>query len=282
MNGSVAQIVALTSYANVILQGNTEVHYNYDNSTAKYCQKIHFVDWIQTKKFMGIIKSKNHVEVNLADGFDSWIQFLKDNKVEHLCLHYFISGKMNIPDRQSSGFVGGGGRWLIEAKHGRHSDYWEARWSVTNQKASDKRIWTVTYGRVSSNYKVPTQKYYGLDIVYADLKNAITACKEFAKKHNIDFFYKCFVTASDCLTTDNFTSDSIYHKDIIPIDYYSSEAKRILFACQPAWVFGGMGSWNDLHFDGEEQNLYNRISDELYRTICNAICRSTNTIIKEN
>ena len=42
-------------------------------------------------------------------------------------------------------------------------------------------------------------------------------------------------------------------------------AAQLLGAAQSAWVFGGMGSWNDLGFEGEDQALYDRLSEELYR-----------------
>ncbi len=46
---------------------------------------------------------------------------------------------------------------------------------------------------------------------------------------------------------------------------------------QKAWVFGGMGSWNDLWFEGEAQGEYDRVSDRLFQTVNEAIRAAANT-----
>jgi hypothetical protein len=58
-------------------------------------------------------------------------------------------GTQNVPDRMLAGFVGGGGRWLIEAVNPPGSDDWPARWEVGDRTRADRKIWRVTYGRVS-------------------------------------------------------------------------------------------------------------------------------------
>jgi hypothetical protein len=50
----------------------------------------------------------------------------------------------------------------------------------------------------------------------------------------------------------------------------------MLDAAQSAWVFGGMGSWNDMSFDGEEQREYEEVSEQLFTAVNNAICVATN------
>jgi hypothetical protein len=42
------------------------------------------------------------------------------------------------------------------------------------------------------------------------------------------------------------------------------------------WVFGGMGSWNDLNFDPESENdRYNMLTSELYSAMTDAIQKAT-------
>jgi hypothetical protein len=55
------------------------------------------------------------------------------------------------------------------------------------------------------------------------------------------------------------------------------EAKQLLGAVQAAWVFGGMGSWNDLGFDGDDQQEYDKLSIELFLLLNQAICSAINT-----
>ena len=49
------------------------------------------------------------------------------------------------------------------------------------------------------------------------------------------------------------------------------EARQLLGAVLAGWVFGGMGSWNDLGFDGEDQEEYTELSDELFTLLNQAI-----------
>ena len=55
------------------------------------------------------------------------------------------------------------------------------------------------------------------------------------------------------------------------------DARQILGAAQAAWVFGGMGSWNDLGFEGHAQDEYTALSDELFSLLNQAICEAANS-----
>jgi hypothetical protein len=55
------------------------------------------------------------------------------------------------------------------------------------------------------------------------------------------------------------------------------EAKQLLASAQAAWVFGGMGSWNDLGFDGSDQQEYTALSDELFLLLNQALGVTVNT-----
>jgi hypothetical protein len=51
----------------------------------------------------------------------------------------------------------------MEAIYENHSNYWVNRWEVTNQNASDNKIWTVNYGMTvkkqhRSNLQLDNQK----------------------------------------------------------------------------------------------------------------------------
>ena len=69
----------------------------------------------------------------------------------------------------------------------------------------------------------------------------------------------------------------------MPTDYivsanYSIAARQLLLASSSAWVFGGMGSWNDLSFEKEEDNQhYETLSTALYNAINRGILAATNS-----
>jgi predicted butyrate kinase (DUF1464 family) len=53
-------------------------------------------------------------------------------------------------------------------------------------------------------------------------------------------------------------------------------ARQLVFSAGSAWVFGGMGSWNDVVFDKDEDNeTYERLSEQLYTRINEAIIAGT-------
>jgi hypothetical protein len=89
-------------------------------------------------------------------------------------------------------------------------------------------------------------------------------------------FADCFGKAIESLTGTDDPKHG-YHRNLAPIGLLSDQAARTLDACQASWVFGGMGSWNDLGFDGEDQRLYERGSERLFRAINAAIAAATNT-----
>ena len=67
-----------------------------------------------------------------------------------------------------------------------------------------------------------------------------------------------------------------YHKDLIPDGAASGLATCLLDACQSAWVFGGMGSWNDMSFEGVDPTEYDRVSEQLFSTLNETIQTAAN------
>jgi hypothetical protein len=58
---------------------------------------------------------------------------------------------------------------------------------------------------------------------------------------------------------------------------YSREARQLLSACERAWVFGGMGSWNDLGFrEGDLQRRYDQVTPSLYEAVVGGIAAAVN------
>jgi len=277
MNGTVAQIVAITSYANAKLEDNSNYEFKMNNSTAVYCNEIVFIDWVKKNNLLSIFKTKTaYGSKPIASDFMNWITFLKKEGTKKLFLHYVSTSNPQLSDRMSVGFVGGGGRWLIEAWKGKSSDFWEAKWEVKKPKAKNNKIWSVTYARIARDSFVQKNEHSGLKKISKDLKKAITACYMFSKKHSLANWDTFFYNALICLENGNSDFQTIYHKDIVPISKFPEEAIKIIFATQSAWVFGGMGSWNDMGFEGNDQTEYEKISDNLFSIECKAIAHATN------
>jgi hypothetical protein len=68
-----------------------------------------------------------------------------------------------------------------------------------------------------------------------------------------------------------------YHPDMLPATGYPEAARQLLAMATRAWVFGGMGSWNDLAFDDPEpQEKHERLSAELYSAVLGAFVAAVN------
>ncbi|MBD3255637.1 MAG: hypothetical protein GF383_11130 [Candidatus Lokiarchaeota archaeon] len=262
MKISIAQIIALTSYGNAFLKGQS-VSFDFSHSTAKHCKKITFIEWPG-----GDV---------LADNPNEWFEFLKTNQVNSLFLDFAPAEDTIKETREAMGFIGGGGRWLISAIKGENAEVWEGRWSSPNEKTSENELWTVNYGRIAKEWSLPsTDKLPTLAQAKKNLKNALDEIISFSQAQKLDEFTKSFESALNCISSNN-PFNGLYHQDLIVKDNYTLEAKQLLAACQAAFVFGAMASWNDMTYEGTTQESYDKLSDNLFFSIIESICIAINS-----
>lgn len=269
MNGPLAQIVAVTCHANAILSGQEVEGFFPNNSTCMFCDGVAFV--ALKKSLLGKPKEKE-----LAKTPDEWFNLLKISGAKGVRLLQSPQKEPNISDRMSAGFVGGGRIWSMEVLLPRdHSEYWVARWKVWNQNAPEQRIWRVTYARVSSESTAKINPP-NLTHIESQLGECLRNIHSFSTKHECGGFTQCFADALDMLESEGKKGHG-YHADLAPEGFLSEEAHTILDACQKAWVFGGMGSWNDIGFEGEDQDEYEMVSEPLFQIINEAISACANS-----
>ena len=271
MTGTLAQIIALTTYGNAYVKNGTiPDNFSTANTTFQFCNKIDF--WEFRKRFFF---SKPKEEVIAGDPAE-WFEYLKAGGCRHLRLYFEHSkDQSQIKDYKMSGFVGGGGTWFIEAIYDKYSNYWTNRWQA-NEKATDNKVWTVSYGTILTR-----QRTINLQIdnegIKSRLRQTLAEIADFAFKQDLQDWGERFETAKIILESAS-PEENYYHKDLIPLDNYSLTAKQVLFSAGSAWVFGGMGSWNDLGFESKEDNdTYDRLSEQLYSDINEAIIATVNT-----
>ena len=272
MVGTLAQTIALTAYGNdYLLNGHIHIDFNSSNTTFQFCNRV---DFRELKK---VLFSSKHKEKIVANNPTEWFAYLKANGCKHLALYYECSKEQSVEkDYKLSGFIGGGGTWYIEAMYNGYSRYWTSRWEVTNKNALDRKIWAVNYNMLSelkptNNLRIDEQ------LVKDELKHTLNEITDFALKQNFQYWAEQFDKARTILDSA-LPEEHYYHKDLIPLDNYLLLEKQLLFSAGSAWVFGGMGSWNDLGCDNEEDNkTYDRLSSKLYSNINKAIISSINT-----
>jgi len=191
MQGTIAQVIALTTYGNAFVVGAPayDVSSFYPtNSTFIFCEYVRFV-YLRQKG--------DTLEVAYADNPPMWFARMKKDGVYAIRMIYGPTegkklGDKQIADRKLVGFVGGGGRWLIETITHNGSDFWAARWEVGDQNRADRRIWRVTYGRIASNRPTLERQAIELYELKARLADNLAAIGNFARMRKLEGFAKAF------------------------------------------------------------------------------------------
>jgi hypothetical protein len=242
MNHPIAQAVSLVCHANAALRG-IQAQFWPSNSTAQFCEFVRFVA-VERTLFV------RRRETCVAQTPDDWFAWLAKMRCVNVRL---------------------GAAWALEVRtaNGRRES-WTGRWEVGDRNAADSRIWRVWYrsaGRARRSENLP------LGEARAQLTAVLEEIHEFAGAEKVEPFAGSFQHALDSLAGGRRTG---YHQDLAPTGFLSDEASAVLDACQSAWVFGGMGSWNDLGFKGEAQRRYLDLSERLLTALTSAIVAAVN------
>ncbi|MDP9079773.1 MAG: hypothetical protein M3O71_20275 [Bacteroidota bacterium] len=272
MTGTLAQLISLVSCGNEFLgSGEMPEKFYPENSVFRFCNGVKFV------AFRKKLFSSEFKEVEIADDPYKWFKLLKKEKCKVLRVFYESSkDQTKGPDHKLAGFVGGGGTWLIEAIFNKHSDFYANNWTVTDKDAADKRIWSIKYGNTAWDQPIADQQFDLLE-TKNELADALLMITAFANKQKLDNWVDVFNRAQKALESDE-PSAGFYHTDLVVTENYSLAARQVLFAAGLAWVFGGMGSWNDLGFDTEEENkTYDELSAALYAAINKGVVAAINS-----
>lgn len=268
MQGHIAQVVALAIYGNAFLKGGNVTSLWPSGSAFTFCRSVSFV------ALAG--QGKDPEEIPYAQDPLQWLSKLRSEGVVGLRLHHLAGNDPRISDRMSVGFVGGGGRWLIEAVKPAVSDAWEARWQVGDQEDPERRIWLVTYGRTVANHSHVSLQEVGAERLRKELQVVLSEIASFAEKQQLDGFAKCFRAGLEVLGSENPLA-KVYHSDLAPPQTLPLAGEQLLSVAQATWVFGGMGSWNDLGFDGSDQQTYESLSDRLFGLLNQAVVEAANS-----
>ena len=275
MNGTLSQLVALCSAANGVIADrfNPDTFYP-AHADFKFCNSVRFVD-LKT----GI--PRKPCEVERHSDPNRWLHSLKQNKAVNAWLTFTATDNSDAPDHQWSASVGGGGDWKLVVATESSAESWMSRWEITAQNANDNRIWGVTYGCVDKSTRAISLPQPNISAAANRLRSALSVTQQFATKHELSTWADWFQRALDCFDSTKPLAFPEYVQ-FVCLDSYPETAQRVLAASYSGWVFGGMGSWNDLGFDSKSENdRYDEISAELYAAINDAIQQSTWSFVKQ-
>ncbi|HLA58184.1 MAG TPA: hypothetical protein VK622_05470 [Puia sp.] len=272
MQTELAQIISLTSYGNEFMR-TEQVDQNYfpGSSVFQHCNLVDFRDF--KKSFFSSKKTESVSANNPLD----WFRLLKKEGCVKLRLYYKPTEKNEFgPEYNLAGFSGGAGTWLIETNFGGYSHYWQKRWQVTQKDAPDNKVWGVNYARIVEKF-TPANQQLDVEETKSKLAKTIKELVDFCLQQDLKSWLDTFQKA-DKILSDPTPNKLYYHQDLLVVKNYSLNAQQLLFAAGTAWVFGGMGWWNDMGFNEKDaQEIYIRLSQQLYEQLLQSILATSNS-----
>jgi hypothetical protein len=259
MQTPIARIVALTCHANAKLRGLRIPTMGPDHSTMKFVASSEFLvsgPWTcvarDESEFLGVGGEHDYLRT-----------------CEARSAHLDWSDEGAARPYRTAGSVGGGGLWTMTTYCANgEALQWRTREQIGDRAAKDGRIWrTTTYVAWVDGTEPPAVVPPAL--AERALRAQLVLAEKYAAEHAPQFAGN-FVRALRSLDGKR----SGHHQDLVPPGALEETAMRIIDAVQVAWVFGAMGSWNDM---GEPTGDFEKVSDTLHRTLIAVLVAATNS-----
>lgn len=266
MNGELAQAAALVAHARAALVSGAAFSLDLSHLTFKF---VHDVAFDEDPRGASHGAAAAWLGANPAEWYE---HLVRAGTREVSLLMRPVGG--GLPDHLASAFSGGGG-WVIISTpaHGQPGLAWPARWRVTHPQAPDRRVWSVAYRGFESPGPMPAGGT--LSEARGRLAAVLDEAELLCRENSLEPWRGIFADARRSLDAEVLAFK--YHSDILPAALYTNDARALLAACERAWVFGGMGSWNDLGFEGDEmQRRYDAISAELHAAVLGGVAAAVN------
>lgn len=272
MNGHIANAVALVCAGNQFLAGK-DIDGFWPGASV-----FNFMKLVEFRHPPASGKDADDYPLVASDPIE-WFEMLKP-WCNGLRLHNVkpIRGpnqQTDTPDRMLAGFVGGGQRWLIEAIGKSESEIWEAFHRLGDRNDPERRIWKCTHILQSRlpRAEIDVDATPTLDDAVDRFRKALVRIETYARDEKYDNWADIFNEATDTIDA---AKPMIEQGDMARFTGFDDRQAAVFEACSRAWVFGGMGSWNDL--GGGER--YDRVSQALYDSLNDCIAALANSTFK--
>lgn len=262
MSRKLTQLVALVTYGNLHLQNRSD-EFNLDRLITSNCYSIDFIDK-PTEEIAGSAKV-------IAQNVENWFRYLKENSALKLKLHHHTASISGMPDHVSAAFVGGGSHWFVEVQFQNQSDLYLRGWEASDEWRLDTR--KTHYVRFETS--TPHLKDVVIPVKQArkELDNLLKELSDFAGEFEYSANWSDYFDNSRKILNDFEPQSS---DEFLPAGIYSKEAHQLIQTTFVSWCFGGMGSWNDLTFSGNDQKRYHQLSEKLYTILCDSLVAGVN------
>ena len=254
---STAQVLALACHLNARCRGMSVERMFPGNSTCRFCEFVRFVQIVPRSTRIGGLPE-------CIESPDEWLDALLHNGASRSLIFY-------------TGFPGVGGDWWIAVEHCGQLNYWQAYWPIGHRNAVDQHIWRVQYDE--TDLRPPN----GLPVASVaelseQLSSTLVSIEQFATEHQLNLAAR-FRKVNHSLSADGeWLVAEHYYTDLDPVGSLSLPARRLLACCEDAYVFGGMGSWNEerIGLEGDASRSYRVLSDQLFELLNRSLCAAAN------
>jgi hypothetical protein len=264
MKAEYAQNIALVAHGNAFLCGLSPApELSESNSSFHHVSSVSFR-----------VKPRWHVPlapkrwITVASGTAQWFRALKKEGAERLQFVIPPAGDYNL-----AGFVGGAPTGIV-VEPSPEAAGWVATWSLIEPRPADGPIWNVVY-QPEPGFGSLAMRVTSLAEAIESLHSALTDAADFSTRHDLRSWTEYFVEAQTLLHHP--VPVVPYYADLLPSIGYPLAARQLLAACARAWVFGGMGWWNDMGFDDPDLQLkYDHVTDELWLSLLKGLSTGAN------
>jgi hypothetical protein len=208
-----------------------------------------------------------------------WLQWLREQGVTSLALDH--GAPRGASPWQTAAFAGGGERWALRTSNGVRHDAWSSRLAL-DEHARDEGLarrgarvpfWRASYLRRDCRGHGPFDA--DADAASDALRQALVDIAAFAAAHDgVSWVDRSFAPAL-ALLDGRMDPDERRTAFAFAAFTRTPAAGRMLDACQAAWVFGGMGSWNDGTLGPPAD--HERVTAALHQAIHRAIAAAVNS-----
>ena len=261
LDGQLAQLAALVAHGNEWLAGNMSRPSTVAaGSTFQYVNEVSFT--LTTGRIM-----KRTIT---AEDPNAWLQGCAQRGVTTLWLDPRTTDPGPMPGHLAAAFANGTRSSILAL--GPKPQRWVAAWTVGRSGAPDNRIWNVIY--VGSPDRNGLSTGPDLDTAHKRLVDAVSAARDLANRFGWTDWARWFAEAM--AMGDSSVPRARFHDDAVPAS--ADLPRRQLFAlASGSYVFGGMGSWNDLLApDPQGEAEYERVSSDLYTAVLQAVAAAVN------
>jgi hypothetical protein len=263
MNVELAQTIALIAYGNEYLSSESRESRELfpSHSTFQYISDVSF------QKGKGLDPRPQRSEI-LAKNTRGWYSHLEANGIRYLKLD--LLNLQHLPPPYATSLFTAGGAWVMQTDRGK---CWQPNWSFLQLKSRQARMWKVEYGERDN---IPViGDFPNIQTAYQDLENCLVEAQDFSIRRKFGW-EKCFEKALWLLHDP---SPAIpFYADLLPPTLRNIKVRQLLAGALQAWVFGGLGSWNDMYVtDSSLEKENQQISKSLYMSVIQAVGAVTNS-----